>query len=330
MTQLPTAVQQVTDDMNALNTAASQANTMHGMKDVPADVKSALQTQESGLVAASKAAELWIAGQTPIPPIRPVLTVPAGYSASDLILDDTFATYDSSIWNKSIGSGQYGIWPVGPKGSGLSTPGNQYNAAYFSPANLNFGRPNGLDINCVRDTSIGGYSFRSGCLSSYRLWALKEGYIQWLAMFPDMSTGAWPGLWLLDGLSSGHDSNPPSEQDAYEGGYANSKSKNPNLAFASNSHGSGNTQVVADAPSTLAGTWQVVGCNFVPGKSFTTYLNGKQIANFTKNVTTDALEILINLQMAQNASPWHTNVSAATPNGIDMTCGEVQVYGEAA
>lgn len=334
-----TPVEQVSTDEVALNAGATAMNSAHSaLGNGNNTVKRILQTGEADLIKAAGVAKLWVAGQTPTtptdptptPPITsstPALQVPAGYSASDLFVDDKFTKLDTSLWTPSMGSGQFGIWGVGKNGD--STAGPPYNAAYFSPSQLAFG-PGGLKINAVRDTSINNYNFVSGCLASYRIWALKKGYVQWLVWFPDMSTGAWPGLWLLDGTTSGHDSNPNSENDAFEGGYTNSPSRNPNLAWTSDSHGAGNKQVLSDAPSALPGAWHVVGADFQPGQHFATYLDGKQMAYFTQNITTDPLEVITNLQMAQSTQGWHSVVGNATPALVELQVAELQVYGEAA
>jgi hypothetical protein len=248
------------------------------------------------------------------------MPAPAGYSSSQLIFDDSFTgtTLNTSHWRTYISDANSSFYPWNSDGAGGSggDPGN-YDAEYFEPSAVTV--DNGLSLTATRGSSRSGYSWTSGVVTTQGLFALAQGYVQVRAWMPDMTTGMWPGIWFM-----GNATELP-EIDLYEGGYT----PNPNSAFAANLHVSGASQQIAQPGIDLAAGWHTYGIDYEPGSSITMYLDGQQVARYTQNIPTGPYFLLLDLQVAQNTTGWHTVVGTSTPSPSVMKVAEVQAYGTA-
>jgi beta-glucanase (GH16 family) len=83
---------------------------------------------------------------------------------------------------------------------------------------------------------------------------------------PDSRSGAWAGLWFLEGGG---------EIDLVESGYTGLGSDKVNRVMASNLHTSGNSQKLYDTGVDLSADYHVYGMDYKPGKSVTIYFDGK-------------------------------------------------------
>jgi hypothetical protein len=245
---------------------------------------------------------------------------PAGYSSSQLIFDDSFTgtTLNTSHWRTYISDANSSFSPWNSDGTGGSggDPGN-YDAEYFEPSAVTV--DNGLSLTATRGSSRSGYSWTSGVVTTQGLFALARGYVQVKAWMPDMTSGMWPGIWFM-----GNSTELP-EIDLYEGGYT----PNPNSAFAANLHVSGASQQIAQPGLDLAAGWHTYGIDYEPGSSITMYLDGQQVARYTQNIPTGPYFLLLDLQVAQDTTGWHTVDGASTPSPSVMKVAEVQAYGTA-
>jgi hypothetical protein len=248
---------------------------------------------------------------------------PAGYSASQLVGEDKFMTssLDASKWNPWLGQNG-GRWAGGSKAlpspySSETLSVSPYNAEYYDPSHLSVG--NGLKITASPSTKFSGYKWASGFVSSTSHEAMilpaTGGYVQITAKLPDCSNGAWPCFWFL---GEGGNSN---QNVDWEFGYR--KSPNSEMALGIN-----DKSVAAPIASVdLSQGYHTYGTKYVPGKSFTFYLDNKQIAS-APTTDTGAFEVTIGLQMATSAaSGWHT-VSDPTKHAgpYTLSVSDVRVY----
>jgi len=259
------------------------------------------------------------------------MSPPAGFSSSQIIFEDTFA--DLSKWNTYMASNASGGWPWNSNGAGGSGVGDQYDLDYDLPGGVSTG-PGGLTITATQDPVQGiangsGFTFpwRSGAVTTYGKFAFTGGYVQIRAKMP-AGDGMWPGLWLLPGPGSNSGDN--FELDMYEGGYTgNGVSANDNDAWHLHTPSGtlgGTTNVGVD----LTAGYHIYGVNWVPGKSITWYLDGKEFAQLTSaqaQIPDEPMELIMNLQVANGATAgWHTLVDSSTPQSVQMNVAEVQVY----
>jgi beta-glucanase (GH16 family) len=242
---------------------------------------------------------------------------PAGYSK--LIFDDAFSgtTLNSTKWIPQIAN-QYGIWnDNGKLPYPLSAVGNQglYDAEYGRPSRVIVN--DGLWLSAARNHSEPGYSWESGYITTHGKFKFSSGYVQIRAEMPDSRTGGWGALWFLEGGG---------EIDLQESGFTAMGSSIVNQVMAANLHTSGNTQKFYNTGVDLSAAYHIYGMAYVPGKSVTMYIDGKQVARFTSSVPTGAYTLVATMQIAQNASGWHTVVSSQTPSPLSMKITEVQVW----
>jgi hypothetical protein len=165
----------------------------------------------------------------------------------------------------------------------------------------------------------GQYDWASATISSTghpnMILPATGGYVQITAKIPDSSHGAWPFFWFL-----GEGSNRSQNVD-WEFGYT----KSPNSAMALGI----NDKTVATpvASVDLSQGYHTYGTKYVPGKSFTFYLDNQQIAS-APTTNTGAFEVAIGLQMATSAaSGWHTVSDPVNhPGPYALSVKDVQVY----
>lgn len=266
------------------------------------------------------------------------VTSPPGYSASQLVGHDKFTTasLDTSKWNPWLGQNG-GRWaggniPLPAPFSSETLSVSPYNAEYYDPypyasATNTTGRhlSGGSGLNITASTSSyfsgksGVYKWASATISSTghksMILPATGGYVQITAKIPDSSHGAWPFFWFL-----GEGTNRTQNVD-WEFGY----SKSPNSAMALGI----NDKTVASpvASVDLSKDYHTYGTKYVPGKSFTFYLDNKQVAT-APTTNTGAFELTIGLQMATSkASGWHTVADPINhPGPYVLSVKDVQVY----
>jgi hypothetical protein len=295
------AVKAVTNDMAVFTEVSTQNNASTTTLSVPTTTSPPTSTTAPSTTS-------------------PNVALPAGYTSSQLIFDDTFSgsTLNSSHWRTYISDVNSGGYPWNSDGAGGSgSNAGAYDAEYFEPSALSVN--SGLSVSATRGSNRSGYTWTSGVVTTQGLFAISKGYVQVRAWMPQMTTGMWPGIWLM-----GSKSELP-EIDLYEGGYT----PNPNSAFASNLHVSGASQQVVQTSTDLSGGWHVYGVDYEPGSSITFYLDGVQLAKYTSNIPSGPYFLLLNLQVAQNASGWHSLVGSTTQSPSVMKVSEVQAYGTA-
>jgi hypothetical protein len=251
----------------------------------------------------------------PMPPPTPpqlALAPPPGYTANLLIFEDRFSgpSLDSSKWIPQIAD-QNGIFRQSVPAPYSATNAGGYNAEFYDPAHVLTG-PSGLSLIATRDSTFPGYSWRSACVSTHGLFYLQSGYLQFRARFPDSSSGMWASVHLEEGGAS---------LGVAISGFLGSGNVNQVVSMAN-----GNSQFHVNTGKNLSAGYHVYGIEYRPGVSVKTYVDGVLTATFTNNIPTGAYEVVINLQVAQNAETWHTVTSAATPLTNEFNISEIQAY----
>jgi len=289
-------------------------------------------TSKTGTVA------LVVGTTTPTTPTSPTIGHPAGYSASQLVGQDKFTTssLDKTKWSPWLGQNS-GRW----NGGSLALPnpyssetlaGSPFNAEYYDPypyayatnttgSHLSGG--SGLKITASPSGHFSSkdsdYKWASATISSTghpsMILPAKGGYVQITAKIPDSSNGAWPFIWLL-----GEGSNRNQNVD-WEFGYRGAP--NSKIALGVNDKTVGTSTASVD----LSKGYHTYGTKYVPGKSYSFYLDGAQIAT-TPTTNTGAFEVAIGLQMATAAaSGWHTvSDPSKHPGPYTLAVSDVRVY----
>jgi hypothetical protein len=260
------------------------------------------------------------------------LAPPPGYTASQLIFDDQFCgtSLNSNNWNTFVGSRASSCtawYGTANGGSAVGSPGS-YDAEFFEPSQLSVN--NGLSITAVSGSSESGYTWTSGALCTCGKFEFTGGYLQIGMQQPDATTGMWPGLWMLPG-STANTTTDNFEIDLQEGGYTDTGSANDTEAYHEHDNNPGGTTCggVAATGVDLAAGFHVYGVAWVPGQSLTYYLDGTQVGQLTSSqcgISDEPMEIILDLQVAINASGWHTLEGSTTPSPSVMQISEVQVY----
>ena len=248
------------------------------------------------------------------------MAAPAGYTASQMTLDDTFAgtSVNSSDWNTEVAPGSN--WNDEDLPSGDSSAGSNQ-AAYWAPSQDTVN--NGLTLSARQtnssDAGYGKFSWVSGAVTSKFTLPSTGWYVQIRAQMPDTSDGMWPALWFLP-------SNSAQEFDGFEGGWTgNANEQGHSDLFL----GSGQQQDVWSTGGTnITAGYNTYGFRYIPGQSVTGYFNGQQVYQVnSSSISSEAYYLLIELQVASSAtSGWHTALSGSTPSPSNMNISEVQVY----
>jgi beta-glucanase (GH16 family) len=262
------------------------------------------------------------------------LSTPAGFTASDLVFQDDFSgTTLDSTWHPYITSNAAQGVPWNTNGAGGSGQGNTYDSEYDMPSQVSVN--NGTLALTATQTAVVGdirgsavtFPVTSGVVSSYGNFEFTGGYLQ-ISMKAPSGDGAWPSLWLLPGKSAGN-SGDNFEIDMQEGGYTGSGPANQ--AFAAHLHtASGTFGSQVDSGIDLTAGFNTYGIDWVPGKSITWYLNGKEMAQVTSAdmpIPTEPMELILDNQIANsNTSGWHTALDSSTPASTQMLINGVQLY----
>jgi len=109
-----------------------------------------------------------------------------------LLWEDNFDSFDTSVWNKDVGDGC---------SIGLCGWGNA-ELQWYAPNNVNIepipGEPsnNALALEAKNET-ISGSSFTSGKVTTENNLSVHYGLIEVRMKAPDLVTGLWPAIWLL-------------------------------------------------------------------------------------------------------------------------------------
>ena len=259
-----------------------------------------------------------------------ILAPPYGFSASDLVFEDRFsgASLNTRNWTtyatSAAASGH--PWNGGPNGgSGL---GDQFNAEYFMPSQVTV--DNGLSLTAKKQTIAGHPAtvpYTSGVVSSYGRLDFKGGFLQ-ICMRAPSGSGSWPALWLMPG--KGATGGDDFEIDIQEGGFTDG-SANPNDLFAWHLHTPGGVVGgVVDTGIDLTAGYNTYAINWLPGRSITWYLNGKQMAQVTSaqaQIPNIPMQLMMNQSVGNSASSdFHTIASSSTPQSMTMQIADVQLY----
>jgi beta-glucanase (GH16 family) len=142
---------------------------------------------------------------------------------------------------------------------------------------------------------------------SYGSYSLDGGYVAFDVEMPNLNDGAWPGLFLLSG--PGNTQND--EIDVFEGGARDGKSgANHNFSGFVHINDTKATGHIVRVPSNLAGAYHDYGLKWVPGKSLTWYLDGKQLFEITAKqfkIPSGPMELIATLEVVSSqAAGWHT------------------------
>jgi beta-glucanase (GH16 family) len=262
------------------------------------------------------------------------LSVPAGFTASNLVFQDDFTgTTLDSTWHTYITSNAAKGAPWNSNGAGGSGGGNALDVEYDMPSQVSVNN-GALDITATQKSVVGDvkgspvtFPVTSGAVSSYGNFEFTGGYLQ-ISMKAPSGDGAWPGLWLLPGKGAGN-SGDNFEIDMQEGGYTGSGPANQ--AFAAHLHtpnGTFGSQV--DSGIDLTAGFNTYGIDWVPGKSITWYLNGKQMAQVTSAqmpIPTEPMELILDSQVANSTTAgWHTTFGGSSPASTQMLIDGIQLY----
>ena len=243
---------------------------------------------------------------------------PAGYSASQEVLEDQFANLNN--WNTYYGPGT--PWQNRGKLPSPYSGGNQPNSndlAYYSPTQdvLMSGGGVSLEATPNNQFSSQGYTWESGVLTSKNPLPSSGWYVQVEAQMPDTSAGFWPAIWALPSSSA-------QELDGFEGGWPAS---NPNLQGHSDTFAaSGQIQQVWATPggANVSSGYNTYGFQYIPGTGMRFYFNGTQVYSSSANLSPQSYYLFLQLQVAAaQTSGWHTT-GGTTPGSMQIA--EVQVY----
>jgi beta-glucanase (GH16 family) len=175
--------------------------------------------------------------------------------------------------------------------------------------------------------AIGTFTYTSGVVSSYGKLDFIGGYLQ-ISMKEPSGSGSWPGLWLVPGKGAINGDN--FEIDIQEGGFTKGAS-DPNRNFAWHLHGpNGWSGGVIDTGVDLTAGYHSYAINWVPGKSITWYLDGKQMVQVSSAqapIPNEPLELMMNQSVGNtNTSGWRTPAASSTPRTMSMQIADVQLY----
>lgn len=109
-----------------------------------------------------------------------------------LLWEDNFDTFDSTVWNKDEGDGcNIGICGWGNAELQWYKPNN----VYIEPIPGEPGN-NALVLEAKNET-LNSYSFTSGKVTTQENLSIHYGLIEVRVKVPDLETGLWPATWLL-------------------------------------------------------------------------------------------------------------------------------------
>lgn len=255
---------------------------------------------------------------------------PAGYSAAQVVFDDPFSgqSLNRAHWSARMGGQGDPAWNSDHLPAGDTAAGAYFHQTYFSPAQVRVN--DGLTLTMVPDTRYSslGYGYRSGVVTTDGKFELRSGYVQIKAKLSDSAQGGWPAIWFIDPNGGGGSQ----EIDLQEGGFtakgAGLPARTPeNNVFVSTYHtpAGGQSDFSRATAEPMNAGFNVYGMEYIPGRSIKTYLNGKLVGSWTRNISTTPYEIVIwNTQASAKASGFHTDGRSPAPSVLSVA--EVQVY----
>jgi hypothetical protein len=258
------------------------------------------------------------------------MRAPAGFPVK--IFEDNFAAetaLNSSKWVTYLGADgarwdDRGLLP--PPYSGPNTPHNDL--ALFSPSQVSVGN-GGARLTAQPNTGpyAATYPWVSGIISTEGKFTLppdRPWYVQVKAWMPGMSQGMWPAIWFLPASGSAFN-----ELDGYEGGW--SSAGNGARAPDDTIHcdyftDTGQWYTEVDTGVSLSSGMHVYGIEWVPRKSVTIFLDGKQVWKTTGDFIPQPYQIMLSLQVAAAYIwSWHTPVTSST-TAATAVIAEVQAF----
>lgn len=264
------------------------------------------------------------------------LLPPSGYTAGQEIFDDSFTgtSLNSSHWVTYLGCcgtrwDNAGSLPAPYSGpTSTANGGTGYNEAMYAPSQVSVN--DGLTLTASPNTNKWSktYPWLSGVASTEGKVTLPSSgwYVQVRARMANVSAGMWPAIWFLPA----HSGNPFNELDGFEGGMVDG-SNPPNDVYSSNYFANqGQQGKVQNVGVNLSSGAHVYGIEYLPGKSITWYLDGKEVAQVLASsrvtITAESYEIILELEVAAPKTwGWHTPAGPGT-KATTMTVNEVQAY----
>jgi beta-glucanase (GH16 family) len=268
------------------------------------------------------------------------LSTPSDFTTSDLVFSDGFAgtSLSASSWNTFITSNAANGSPWFGNGQGGSEIGGPYEADYDMPSQVSVN--NGLSLDAVQHSIVGlnringvtayqTFPVTSGIVSTYGKMEFDGGYLQ-ISMKEPGGHGSWPSLWLLPGQGAGSGAGDNYEIDVQQGGFT-SGSANPNDTLAYHLHTpSGTFGGVVNTGIDLTAGYNTYAIDWLPGKSITWFLNGRQVAQITSaqaTIPNEPMELVMSNGVANsNAGGWRTTLDSSTPSSMNMQVAGVQLY----
>jgi hypothetical protein len=175
-----------------------------------------------------------------------------------------------------------------------------------------------------------GYSWASAGVSSFGHIYLPAtgGYVQWQAKMPDSRYGAIAGLWLLPQNAS---ATYAAEMDVQLSGFLDG-SVPVNQVMTSSWHGPCGSTKNYNTGVDLTAAYHSYGVEFVPGVSWTVYLDGIQMYQVTGSscvpaAGATAFEILMDLEIGNSGGSGFQTVGAATTEPYTFSVEGLQIYG---
>jgi beta-glucanase (GH16 family) len=247
------------------------------------------------------------------------------------IFEDHFTRLDPTKWNTFLTSRASAGGPWDGDGAGGSNGSAQYNADYFLPSQVT--ADHGLVIAGSEQPTPGrAYQlpvtlpWRDGVVSSYGKFEFTGGYVQVTAKLPS-GNGLWPAFWMLPG--PGGTRGDDYEIDMFEGGFiGNGVPATHNHAWHvivdGKSYGG-----VTDIGTDLTSSYHVYGLDWMPGRSLTWYLDGRQVGQLTSAtcpIADEPMELILGLSVANaETTAWHTTYDESTPRSVQLLITDVRV-----
>lgn len=207
-------------------------------------------------------------------PLLTPMAPPPGYSQSQLLFEDQFAgsALNLNNWNPNLGDalrGRYtggGVLPSPLSGQ----PSGKLDGEYFSPSQITTA-PSGLTLTAQQNAVVAGYTWVSGCISTYGKFATPPPgfYAQFRAKQPDCSTGMWCRIFFLD-------LNGANEIDLQNGGVWPSPSYNATMA-PSLEIGTTAAPLNINTNTDLTANYHIYGVEYISGNSIKIFFDGQLV-----------------------------------------------------
>jgi hypothetical protein len=243
---------------------------------------------------------------------------PAGYSAGNLVWDDTFqgTTLDNTHWSDVVG----GPVPIPQWGNCCGTPivNNGLTLTNTTNPRSNVDTSNPATGKVLFHFPTGGF------------------FVQFRFKVTDMSHGFWPAVWFPydDWTTQSNEPKNGNEIDMFEGGMLGGACTQADInscvefnygGAPSEAAAGGWDQGFYNVGYDITQNFVTMGVEFIPGQHAKFYVNGKLVLDDELGADM-AAQPNYNLQITPQGSPgttgWHTN----GPGTGSMYISEVQVY----